>query len=57
MPIMYSISDMINLQKIFFFAEIRTSKSKNLTFHVIILNKDISIATLDIAMRFSMTIF
>ena len=35
--------------------EIRDSKSKNLIFCVIFLNKDISVTTLDITMKFSMT--
>ena len=46
---------MINMQISFFVAEIGTSKNKNLIFHVIYLNKDISITTLDITMKFSMT--
>ena len=46
---------MINMQIPIFAAEIGTSKSKNLIFHVILLNKDISVTTLDIALKFSMT--
>ena len=46
---------MINMHISFFVSEIRTSKSKNLIFHVIFMNKDISVITLDITMNFSMT--
>ena len=46
---------MINMQILFLVAEIGTSKNKNLIFHVIFLNKDISVTTLDITMKFSMT--
>ena len=46
---------MINMQILFFVAEIGTSKNINLIFHVIFLNKDISITTLHITMKFSMT--
>ena len=46
---------MINMQILFLVAEIGTSKNKNLIFHVIFLNKDISLTTLDITMKFSMT--
>ena len=46
---------MINMQILFFVAEIGISKYKNLIFHVIFLNKDISVTTLDITMKFSMT--
>ena len=46
---------MINIQIPFFVTEIGTSKNKNLIFHVIFLNKDISVTTLDITMKFSMT--
>ena len=46
---------MINMQILFFIAEIGISKNKNLIFHVIFLNKDISVTTLDITMKFSMT--
>ena len=46
---------MINMQTLIFVAEIWASKSKNLIFHVIFLNKDISVTTLDIALEFSMT--
>ena len=46
---------MINIQISFFVAEIGTSKNKNLIFHVIFLNKDISVTKLDITMKFSMT--
>ena len=40
---------------LFFVAEIWTSKNKNLIFHVIFLNMDILVTTLDITMNFSMT--
>ena len=40
---------------VFVVAEIGTSKNKNLIFHVIFFNKDISVTTLDITMKFSMT--
>ena len=46
---------MVNMQISFFVAEIGTSKNINLIFHVIFLNKDISVTTLDITMNFSMT--
>ena len=46
---------MINMQILVLVAEIGTSKNKNLIFHVIFLNKDISVTTLDITMKFSMT--
>ena len=46
---------MINMQILFFVAEIGISKNKNLIFHFIFLNKDISVTTLDITMKFSMT--
>ena len=46
---------MINMPILFFVAEIRTSKNKNQIFNVIFLNKDISVTTLDITMKFSMT--
>ena len=46
---------MINMQIFFFVAEIGISKNKNLIFHVIFLNKDISVTTLDITMKISMT--
>ena len=46
---------MINMQILFFVAEIGISKNKNLIFHVISFNKDISVTTLDITMKFSMT--
>ena len=45
------------MQILFFVAEIGTSKNKNLIFHVILLNMDISVTTLDINMKFSMTAF
>ena len=44
------------LQILIFFAEMRTIKSENQIFHVISLNKDISITTSDIAMKFSLAI-
>ena len=44
----------MNMPIIFFVAKIGTSKNKNLIFHVIFLNKDISVTTLDITMKFSM---
>ena len=47
---------MINVQTLFFVAQIVTSKNRNLIFHVIFLNKDISVTTLDITMKFSMTV-
>ena len=46
---------MIHMQILFLVAEIGTSKNKNLIFHVIFLNKDISVTKLDITMKFSMT--
>ena len=46
---------MINMQILFFVAEIGISKNKNLIFYVVFLNKDISVTTLDITMKFSMT--
>ena len=46
---------MIDMLILFFIADIETSKSKNLIFHVIFLNKDISVTTLDITMRFFTT--
>ena len=46
---------MIDIQMLFFVTEIGTRKNKNLIFHVIFLNKDISVITLDITMEFSMT--
>ena len=46
---------MVNVQTLFFVAQIGTSKNKNLIFHVIFLNKDISVTTLDITMKFSIT--
>ena len=48
---------MINMQIVIFITEIGTSKNKNLIIHVIFLNKDISVTTLDITMKFSMTAF
>ena len=45
----------MNMQILNFVAEIGASKSKNLSFHVISLNKDISVTTSDIALKFSMT--
>ena len=47
----------MNMQIFFFVAEIGTSKNKNLIFHLIFWNKDISVTTLDINMKFSMTAF
>ena len=46
---------MINMQILFSLSEIQDSKIKNLIFYVIFLNKDISVTTLDITMKFSMT--
>ena len=46
---------MINMQILFFVAEIGTSKNINLIFHVILFNNDISVTTLHITMTFSMT--
>ena len=43
------------MQTLIFVAEIGTSKNKNLVFHVIFLNKDISVTTLDIALKFPVT--
>ena len=43
------------MQILFFVAEIGTSENKNQIFNVIFLNKDISVTTLDITMKFSMT--
>ena len=43
---------MIHMLILFFVADIETSKSKNLIFHVIFFNKDISVTTLDITIRF-----
>ena len=43
------------MQISFVVAEIGTSKSKNPIFNVIFLNKDISVTTLDITMKFSRT--
>ena len=45
----------MNMQILVFVAEIGTSKNINLIFHVIFLNNDISVTTLDITMKFSMT--
>ena len=47
---------MMNVQTLFFVAQIGTSKNKNLIFHVNFLNNDISVTTLDITMKFSMTV-
>ena len=46
---------MRNMQILFFVAEIGTIKNENLIFHVTFLNKDISVTTLDITIKFSMT--
>ena len=46
---------MINMQILFFVADTGTSKNKILIFHAIFFNKDISVTTLDITMKFSMT--
>ena len=43
------------MQILFVVAEIGTSKNKNQIFNVIFFNKDISVTTLDITMKFSMT--
>ena len=43
------------MQILFFVAEIGTSENKNQIFHVIFLNKDISVTKLDITMEFFMT--
>ena len=45
---------MINMQILFFVAEIGTSKNRNLIFNVIFFNKDISVTTLDITLKLSM---
>ena len=50
-----SLSDMINMYILFFLAEIEISKSKSLIFYVFFFNKDISVTTLDVTMRFFMT--
>ena len=42
------------MQILFSLSEIRDSKSKYLIFYVIFLNKEISVTTLDITMKFSM---
>ena len=42
------------MQILFSLSEIRDSKSKNLIFYVIFFNKDISVTTSDITMKFSM---
>ena len=47
---------MINVQTLYFVAQIGTSKNKNLILHVIFFNKDISVTTLDITMKFPMTV-
>ena len=46
---------MTNMPMLIFVSEIGTSKSKNQSFHVILVNKDISITTLDTTVTFSMT--
>ena len=46
----------MNMEIIFSLSEIRGSKSKIWIFYVIFLDKDISITTKDIAMKFCMTI-
>ena len=46
---------MISMQILMFVAELGTSESKNLIFHVVFINKDISVTTLDRTMRLSMT--
>ena len=46
---------MINMQILFFVAEIGTNINKDLIFHVLFFNKDISVTTLYITMIFSMT--
>ena len=43
------------MQILYLVAEIGTSKSKILIFHVIFLNKDMSVTTVDITITFSMT--
>ena len=45
----------MNMEILFSLSEIGGSKSKIQIFYVIILNKDISITTKDIAMKFCMT--
>ena len=42
------------MQISFSLSEIGCSKSKNLIFYVIFFNKDISVTTIDISMKFSM---
>ena len=44
----------MNVLIVFSFAEIGDSKSKNYIFHVIFLNKDISVTKLDIALKLCM---
>ena len=43
------------MQILFSLSEMGCSKSKNLIFYVIFLNKDISVTTIDITMKFCMT--
>ena len=47
--------DIMNMQISYFVAEIGTSTNKSLIFHVIFFNKYISVTTLDITMKFSVT--
>ena len=46
---------MINMEILYFVADIGTRINKNLIFHVIFLSKDISVTRLDIIINFSMT--
>ena len=53
--LLYTLSDdIMNMQILFSLSEIGGIKSKNPIFNVIFLNKDISVTTLDITMKFSM---
>ena len=52
----FTLSDnIIDMQILYLVAEIGTSKTKILIFHVIFLNKDMSVTTVDITITFSMT--
>ena len=44
------------IKTIFFFTEIGREKDKNLIFHVMFLNNDISIPVLDIVLKFRMLV-
>ena len=47
---------MIDMQILFLLSEIGSSKSKTPIFYVISLNKDTSVTTLDMTLKFSMTV-